>query len=239
MSEHCPRPGRTVRHIAAALLAVLTNGYAHGQQDTIPETTTQKYSYAIAVEVARRFRDQGMVVDEIMALRGLRDGAAGTLAIPESDVHKLLNSLQAQTRQRNALDRRVLAIRNQRESEGVLDSNQRAPAITQIADGIQVKIVQTGENAPPAPSEKVHVSYVSRLPDGRELDRIGSRDSPELVTVSRLIPGLQAVIPKMPVGSRWIVWIAPEQAYGPAGNGEKIGPNQLILFEIERHGKSK
>jgi FKBP-type peptidyl-prolyl cis-trans isomerase FklB len=37
----------------------------------------------------------------------------------------------------------------------------------------------------------------------------------------------------MPEGSRWEVVIPPELAYGSAGAGGVIGPEETLVFEIE------
>ena len=37
----------------------------------------------------------------------------------------------------------------------------------------------------------------------------------------------------MPVGSKYIVWIPSELAYGPQGMGRDIKPNSTLKFEIE------
>ena len=36
----------------------------------------------------------------------------------------------------------------------------------------------------------------------------------------------------MPVGSKWIIYIPSDQAYGPRGGGP-IGPNETLIFEVE------
>jgi FKBP-type peptidyl-prolyl cis-trans isomerase FklB len=37
----------------------------------------------------------------------------------------------------------------------------------------------------------------------------------------------------MPQGSKWKVYVPPKLAYGEMGAGGKIGPNELLTFEIE------
>ena len=36
----------------------------------------------------------------------------------------------------------------------------------------------------------------------------------------------------MPVGSKWIIYLPADQAYGARGN-QRIGPNQALTFEVE------
>jgi hypothetical protein len=37
----------------------------------------------------------------------------------------------------------------------------------------------------------------------------------------------------MPVGSKWQIVIPSELGYGPRGAGAKIGPNSVLIFELE------
>jgi FKBP-type peptidyl-prolyl cis-trans isomerase len=37
----------------------------------------------------------------------------------------------------------------------------------------------------------------------------------------------------MSVGSKWKVYIPSELAYGPRGAGADIGPNSVLIFEVE------
>ena len=40
----------------------------------------------------------------------------------------------------------------------------------------------------------------------------------------------------MNVGARWTLWIPPSMAYGERGVGSDIGPNELLVYEIELLG---
>jgi FKBP-type peptidyl-prolyl cis-trans isomerase FklB len=37
----------------------------------------------------------------------------------------------------------------------------------------------------------------------------------------------------MPVGSKWKLFLPSELAYGERGAGGKIGPNSVLVFEVE------
>jgi hypothetical protein len=37
----------------------------------------------------------------------------------------------------------------------------------------------------------------------------------------------------MKEGSKWMIYIPSDLAYGPRGAGGRIGPNQTLIFEVE------
>lgn len=51
--------------------------------------------------------------------------------------------------------------------------------------------------------------------------------------LSAVIPGWVEGVQLMPVGSTYRFFIPPALAYGEAGSQPVIGPNQLLIFEIE------
>jgi FKBP-type peptidyl-prolyl cis-trans isomerase FklB len=48
-----------------------------------------------------------------------------------------------------------------------------------------------------------------------------------------LIAGWKQALAMMPVGSKWQVVVPSELAYGERGVGNDIGPNEVLVFEVE------
>ena len=51
--------------------------------------------------------------------------------------------------------------------------------------------------------------------------------------VNRVIPGWTEALQKMKVGDKWKLFVPSELAYGPNSPGDPIGPNSLLIFEVE------
>jgi FKBP-type peptidyl-prolyl cis-trans isomerase FklB len=51
--------------------------------------------------------------------------------------------------------------------------------------------------------------------------------------VNGVIAGWTEVLQLMKEGDKWQVYIPPKLAYGETGAGGKIGPNSVLVFDIE------
>lgn len=94
------------------------------------------------------------------------------------------------------------------------------------ADGIFFRVTRMGTGLPPKAESNVEVSYTGRLLDGSVFDT-GSIDGP----MSGFIPGFNAALQLLPVGSSAIVIIPSVYAYGQTGNAS-IPPNACLLFDM-------
>jgi FKBP-type peptidyl-prolyl cis-trans isomerase FklB len=59
------------------------------------------------------------------------------------------------------------------------------------------------------------------------------RGQPSSFRVGGVIPGWVEALQLMPVGSKWRLFVPSELAYRGRGAGAKIGPNQVLIFEVE------
>ena len=78
---------------------------------------------------------------------------------------------------------------------------------------------------------KVH--YTGTLLDGTKFYSSVDRGEPAEFPVNGVIKGWTEILQLMPVGSKYIVWVPSELAYGERGAGSDIGPNKTLKFEIE------
>ena len=121
-----------------------------------------------------------------------------------------------------------------RAGQAFLASNAENEGVMQAADGLQYRILRAAEGTMPVarrsgcralPGPTARRQRSSTAPTGAE-----SRPSSCSAAV---IPGWQAALQLMTVGSHWEVWIPAALAYGEQGAGGSIGPNQTLHFEIE------
>ena len=105
---------------------------------------------------------------------------------------------------------------------------------------IQYKVLQEGSGRIPDFDDAVVVHYNGYLIDGTKFDSSYDRGEPATFALNGVIQGWQQILQKMPVGSKWKVFIPENLGYGIAGvykdakKGEYIiPPSSTLVFDIE------
>jgi FKBP-type peptidyl-prolyl cis-trans isomerases 1 len=120
-------------------------------------------------------------------------------------------------------------------SEGVefLEKNKTKAGVITLESGMQYEILKEGTGPKPTIEQTVKCHYHGTLIDGTEFDSSVTRGEPAQFPVGGVIQGWTEALQLMPVGSKWKLYIPGNLAYGEQGAGVEIGPNQLLIFELE------
>jgi len=91
-----------------------------------------------------------------------------------------------------------------------------------------------GVGAVVKPEETVTVNYIGvACTTGKIFDSSYSRGEPATFALTQVIPGWTQGIPGMKVGGQRLLGIPSALAYGPAGQGADIGPDEPLWFVVE------
>ena len=104
--------------------------------------------------------------------------------------------------------------------------------IKTLPSGVQYEVMKEGKGEKPSPTSQVTTHYHGTLVDGTVFDSSVERGEPATFPINGVIKGWQEVLPLMPVGSKWKVYIPSALAYGSRAIGN-IPPNSVLIFEIE------
>lgn len=121
---------------------------------------------------------------------------------------------------------------NRKAGEEFLKANAKEKGVKVLPSGVQYKILQEGKGAVPADSSTVKVHYEGRLIDGTIFDSSYKRNEPAVFGCKQVIKGWTEILTKMPVGSKWEVYIPQEMGYGAREAG-KIPPYSALIFTVE------
>lgn len=198
------------------------------------ETEQQRMGYGLGVSVGRQFRGDDLQVDVDALARGVRDGFSGdTLSMTDEEVGAAMQQLQEGHAERMKAEQESVATSNKADAEAFLAKNGAEEGVVTTASGLQYKIITAADGAKPGVDDTVKVHYRGTLLDGTEFDSSYKRGEPVTFPVGGVIPGWVEALQLMPVGSKWDLYIPAELAYGPGGAGGLIGPNAMLIFEVE------
>ena len=121
---------------------------------------------------------------------------------------------------------------NKAQGEAFLDSIANTEGVVKTESGLCYKVITEGKGAIPANTDRVKVHYRGTLIDGTEFDSSYSRNEPTTFGANQVISGWTEALTMMPVGSKWMLYIPQELAYGSRDLGE-IKPFSTLIFEVE------
>jgi FKBP-type peptidyl-prolyl cis-trans isomerase FklB len=197
-------------------------------------TFEQKISYVFGREIGQSFQEAPTKVDLDAFMRGIQDAMSkrpSLISTEEEEKAKTEFSAKMQEEQ----TKRVAAVaeKNQKEEEAFLAKNKSEQGVVTTASGLQYQVVQEGTGDPLKETDKVKVHYRGTLIDGTEFDSSYSRNEPAEFEVGGVIPGWTEGLQLMKVGGKYRLWVPSKLAYGARGAGRTIGPNTLLIFEVE------
>ncbi len=198
------------------------------------KTFEQKLGYALGMDMARGLQEQGLKVDPDALLEGFRDQMAGRkLQLSPEQLEALAQETQKKVIAHQRKLRQQQAEANKKKEAEFFARNAKTPGVKTLPEGIQYKVLKSGNGPHPKPDDTVVVHYTGTLLDGKVFDSSIDRGVPLRMKLDQVIKGWQIVLPKMKVGDKWKVWIPAKLAYGERGAGDVIGPNEPLVFEIE------
>ena len=218
------------KSLGVLLLAALVSGQAIA---TELETEAQKLGYIIGMDIGNSLKQQGTEIDLDALFDAVRATYKGEpLAMSPEQAASIREEFIAKRRASAEADRHASAAANAAEGDSFLLENRTKEGVVVTDSGLQYKVITMGDGPKPAATDSVTVHYRGTLLDGTEFDSSYSRNQPMSFQLDQVIPGWTEGVQLMPVGSKFMFWIPPNLAYGPAGGGP-IGPNATLTFEVE------
>jgi FKBP-type peptidyl-prolyl cis-trans isomerase FklB len=114
-----------------------------------------------------------------------------------------------------------------------MTANRNKAGVKELDNGIQYEVLKEGNGPRPSPKSRIKAHYRGSLLNGKEFDSSYKRNQPFTAGLTQLIRGWQEVIPLMPLGSSWRLWIPSDLAYGDRGAGSDIPGGATLQFDIE------
>lgn len=198
------------------------------------ETEAQKLGYTVGMDIGNSLKQQGGDIELDSMFAAIRDVIEGNeTQLTAEEAVAIRQDYLTRRREAAAEERERLASENQVEGEAFLTANANKSGVTVTDSGLQYEVVEAGDGAQPAATDRVTVHYRGTLLNGQEFDSSYSRGESATFGLNQVIPGWTEGVQLMPVGSKYKFYIPSELAYGANGGGQLIGPNATLIFDVE------
>jgi FKBP-type peptidyl-prolyl cis-trans isomerase FklB len=218
----------------ADALANATEPEAKEQAESPFPTQEETISYAIGWQYGKSAVQMEAKLDLERLMEGIRDGYTGAEPkLTQEQVQQAFMTLQQELVARHMARQKKQGEENLAISEAFLAENAKKPGVVTLPSGLQYKVIEEGTGDSPELNNRVTVHYTGKLLDGTVFDTTQETGEPAKLVVSEVIPGWTEALQLMKVGSKWELYIPPALAYEDRGAGQVIGPNQMLIFEVQ------
>jgi FKBP-type peptidyl-prolyl cis-trans isomerase len=220
--------------VATAIVAMGITSCGDSHKSASLKTAADSVSYAIGISTGAGYKENlktlpgdpanvdDLIAGFIHAIKG--DSSAMKMTPQAAQAYVQTYFMEASARD---------AKKTKEEGEKFLAENKSKKDVFTTESGLQYQVVTEGTGDKPTATDKVKVHYTGTLLDGTKFDSSVDRGEPMEFPVNGVIKGWTEVLQLMPVGSKYIVWIPSDLAYGERGAGQDIKPNSTLKFEIE------
>jgi FKBP-type peptidyl-prolyl cis-trans isomerase FklB len=228
--------------VAVLLMTPLIQAQEDTATDNSKESIAKKnpVGYFLGVSVGQTLGRQGFQLgdfDPEALAAGVADGISqADLKLSSEELGQARQAIEALlgARRKEMQDKvQQMAKTNKQKGTAWLAENKKKEGVKELAGGLQYKVLEEGDGASPSASDTVKVHYTGRFTNGEVFDSSVESGTPAEFVVGGVIKGWQMALQEMKVGSKWMLYIPPELAYGENGSPPAIGPNEVLVFEVE------
>jgi len=196
------------------------------------EASIDSVSYALGVNVASWAKPNGLTELNMDAF------VYGFVSVLNDEDLKITNEEAQPIIQAYMMKAAELkGVENLEKGLKFLEENGKKAGIITTESGLQYEVMKEGTGPQPADTSMVTVHYHGTLIDGSVFDSSVDRGEPATFPLNGVISGWTEGLQYMKVGAKYKFYIPSELAYGANPRpGGPIGPNEVLIFEVELLG---
>ena len=194
----------------------------------------EKASYLIGRHIGDSLLQDEVEVEVEPLLLGLREALSKIESrFSDEATEKILSENYDRLEKKQIEKIKAFAQERLKEVEMFLAKNGKREGVTITDSGLQYEVLSASEGAKPQETDYAIAHLHGTLTNGIVFDSSVERGVPEDFRLDQMISGLGEVLQLMSVGSKWKVYIPPAIGFGEEGSGELIGPNEILVYEVE------
>jgi FKBP-type peptidyl-prolyl cis-trans isomerase len=212
------------RIIAPALCAALVLALA---APAAAQASKADVSYALGMLIGKSAKSTNIEVDIDSLVAGVKDSMSGA----KTRFTEAQAGSMAQAAAQAAQDKQGAA--SLQAGRTFLENNKKKAGVKTTASGLQYEVIKEGSGPKPKATDTVTVHYEGKLTSGKVFDSSIARKEPATFPLNGVIKGWTEGLQLMGVGAKYRFYIPSELGYGASGAGSGIGPNEVLIFEVE------
>ncbi|MES9883029.1 MAG: FKBP-type peptidyl-prolyl cis-trans isomerase [Sedimenticola sp.] len=194
------------------------------------DTLEQRLGYTMGFQYGQVMKSQGVVVDSSAFAAALSDVLEGKQ--PQMSI-EAMNASLGEAKSKLLTAKKAQAGQALESGKRFLDENRGKEGVVTLPSGLQYLELTAGKGESPKMSDKVTVHYEGKLTNGEVFDSSHRRGKPATFPLGGVIPGFREALSLMKPGGKWQVFIPSELGYGQSGAPGSIGPNEVLIFDLE------
>lgn len=197
------------------------------------KTQKEKVSYAIGLNLGKKFRGSRIDIDLDVFLQGVNDAMTKEkFLLNHDEIGNVMKAFQEDMKEKAKKTMQELSEKNKKEGEAFLAENKKAEGVVTLDSGLQYKVIKAGKGARPGPNDTVTAHFKGTTLDGKVLDSSYKRAAPSTFKVNSVMKGWMEALQLMNPGSKWKLFVPSYLAWGEKGS-RAVEPNATLIFEIE------
>ncbi len=222
-----------------AVIALCIAGPSLAQERAPLKEKKDRISYVVGVDIGNTLKKQPMEIGMEKLFEGIKDALSGSkLLLTDEEMAQIKAATVQEMAEKETAKRKEAAEKNRAAEEKFLAENKSKEGVITLPSGLQYQVMAKGEDKGRLPGEEdqVRVNYKVVLLDGSVLEDSAAKGGPAIFILEDVIPGLREGIMKMQTGAKHRFFVPSKLAYGEEGAGELLGPNMMLIFDLELMG---
>lgn len=210
-------------------ISLFTLTQLNAQKTEKMENEIDSVSYSLGMLFTKNLKGQGIdTLNYELFMQAMQDVFEGNdFKIPEQACNGFVNTyIQGLSAKKAEM--------NKAAGKKFLDENAKKKGVKTTASGLQYEVLVEGKGPKPKDvNTNVTAHYHGTLIDGTVFDSSVNRGQPFVTNVGQVIKAWQEALLMMNVGTKLRIYCPSDLAYGERGAGGAIGPNSVLIFEME------
>jgi len=186
-----------------------------------------QFSYALGYQIGKDFKTRGVAIDPAIVSSAMKEALAGKeCPFSDEEMQQIMMTVQQQAAQKQGEAAQSVG-------KKFLADNAKQSGVKVTSTGLQFLELKKGNGKKPKATNTVTVHYRGTLINGTEFDSSYKRNEPATFALNQVIPGWTEGLQLLSEGGKAKLVIPAELGYGTRGAPPSIGPNEVLVFEVE------